>query len=130
MTNKGTGNGEAGTGEESPPFVPRSSPPIPPRPAKRTPIRTCVACRTPGGKRGLIRVVRLPDATGVVLDPTGKRSGRGAYVCATVECVNNARKRKAFERSLKVAVTDDVFFALQNAVAEKAENEKGATTMS
>ena len=78
----------------------------------------------------MLRVVRLPDAGGVALDPTGKASGRGAYVCATVECVNNAQKRKAFERSLKVAVTEDVFSALRNAVAEKAENEKGATTMS
>ncbi|MBC8135127.1 MAG: YlxR family protein [Fibrella sp.] len=100
------------------------------RPAKRIPVRTCVACRTSGGKRGLLRIVRLPEGTGVVLDPTGKRSGRGAYVCMTVECVTNAQKRKAFERSLKVAVTDDVFSALQNAVAERAENEKGATTMS
>ena len=89
-----------------------------------------MACRTPGGKRGLLRVVRLPDDAGVTLDPSGKRSGRGAYVCATAECVNNAQKRKAFERSLKVAVTEDVFSALQSAVSEKTENEKGATTMS
>jgi predicted RNA-binding protein YlxR (DUF448 family) len=72
----------------------------------------------------------LPEDAGVTLDPSGKKSGRGAYVCATAECVNNARKRKAFERSLKVAVTEDVFSALQSAVAEKTENEKGATTMS
>lgn len=78
----------------------------------------------------MIRVVRLPDGAGVVLDPTGKKSGRGAYVCATAECVTNARKRKAFERSLKVAVTEEVFSALQSAVAEETENEKGATTMS
>ncbi len=93
-------------------------------------MRTCVACRTSGGKRGLLRVVRLPDAGGVALDPTGKRSGRGAYVCATAECVTNAQKRKAFERSLKVAVPEDVFSALRIVVAEKTENEKGATTMS
>lgn len=129
MMSKGLGNREIGstTGEGNPPtpysLIPNPAP-------KRTPVRTCVACRTSGGKRGLLRVVRLPDAAGIVLDPTGKRSGRGAYVCATIECVNNAQKRKAFERSLKVAVTDDVFSALQNAVAQKTENEKGATTMS
>ncbi|WP_309707358.1 RNase P modulator RnpM [Armatimonas sp.] len=77
-----------------------------PTPPKRQPVRTCVACRTAGGKRGLLRLVRLPDGAGIALDPTGKQSGRGAYVCATSACVELALKRKAFERSLKTALTE------------------------
>ncbi len=69
---------------------------------KHIPIRTCVACRESDPKRELLRVVRLPDGT-VQYDAKGKASGRGAYVCASEECIKLAQKRKAFERSLKVA---------------------------
>ena len=93
-------------------------------PTKRTPIRTCVACRTSGGKRGLLRIVRLPDAQGVALDPTGKRSGRGAYVCPTDECIGLALKQKKLERSLKTpipeALASDLRAAAAAAVQEKA----------
>ena len=101
--------------------------------AKRVPVRTCVACRTAGGKRGLLRVVRLPDDAGVAIDLTGKRSGRGAYVCASLDCVATAQKRKAFERSLKVSMTESVFAGLREAVADTTganTEQKGATTMS
>ena len=73
---------------------------------RRIPLRTCVACRTTGGKRSLLRVVRLPDGAGVALDPTGKKSGRGAYVCQTPECVALALKQKKLERSLKTPIPD------------------------
>lgn len=96
-----------------------------PTPARRVPVRTCVACRTGGGKRGLLRVVRLPEkdgqSGGLTLDPTGKKSGRGAYLCPTPECVATALKRKALERSLKVsAVPPDVADALRAAAEEMA----------
>ena len=93
---------------------------------KRVPIRTCVACRTSGGKRGLLRVVRLPEGAGVVLDLSGKRAGRGAYVCASAECVTNALKRKAFERSLKAAITDELTDLLRAAITRAGEKD-GAT---
>lgn len=75
---------------------------------KRTPLRTCVACRTSGDKRGLLRVVRQPDGA-VGYDPTGKSNGRGAYVCAREECIAAARKQKRLDRSLKAAVPPTVF---------------------
>jgi len=81
--------------------------------ARRAPIRTCVACRTSGGKRTLVRVVRLPEGGGVAIDPTGKRSGRGAYLCPSEACVTLALKQKKLERSLKTALTDDVADALR-----------------
>ena len=84
---------------------------------RRVPIRTCVACRTSGGKRGLLRVVRLPEGAGVVLDPTGKRSGRGAYLCPTGACVALALKQKKLERSLKTPIPDALAEALRAAAA-------------
>lgn len=98
-----------------------------PRPARRVPVRTCVACRTSGGKRGLLRVVRLPAATdgttGVALDPTGKRSGRGAYVCPTPECVAVALKKKQLERSLKTPLPVGLVEDLRAAVERPVEAE-------
>lgn len=88
--------------------------------ARRTPIRTCVACRTSGGKRGLLRVVRLPEGEGVALDPTGKRSGRGAYVCPTPQCVAQALKQKKLERSLKTPIPDEAAEALKAAASAAA----------
>lgn len=97
---------------------------------RRTPIRTCVACRTSGGKRGLLRVVRLgagESAGDVVLDPTGKKSGRGAYVCPTTDCIGLALKQKKLERSLKTPIAETVADALRAAVEETATAERKAS---
>jgi len=82
------------------------------------PIRTCVTCRTPGDKRGLLRVVRKPDGS-VEVDLSGKANGRGAYVCCSAGCIATARKQKKLERSLKVAVPPEVYDALAAAVPEE-----------
>ncbi len=64
--------------------------------------RTCIVCRQIDAKRALIRLVR--DATGrVAIDPTGKRPGRGAYLCHNPECWSQALRRHAVERALKIA---------------------------
>lgn len=68
---------------------------------KHVPQRTCIACRKVDAKRGLVRVVRLADGH-VAVDPTGKRAGRGAYVCHERGCWEQALKRKALERALKL----------------------------
>jgi predicted RNA-binding protein YlxR (DUF448 family) len=82
---------------------------------RRIPLRSCVVCRQTSDKRVLLRVVRLPAAAGghVVADPTSKRSGRGAYVCASLECIEKARKQNRFQRSLNVtsAEIDSALFA-------------------
>ncbi|MFI5261317.1 MAG: RNase P modulator RnpM [Candidatus Limnocylindrales bacterium] len=70
-------------------------------PRRRPPTRTCVACRTERIKRDLVRVVRLPDGD-LVLDPTGRRAGRGAYLCADGACWATALKRGALQRALGV----------------------------
>ncbi len=75
------------------------------------PLRTCVACRTSGDKRGLLRVVRNPEGL-VEFDPTGKANGRGAYVCATEPCILQAQKQKKLDRSLKSTVIEETFAQL------------------
>jgi uncharacterized protein len=68
---------------------------------KHVPVRTCIACRRSDAKRGLIRVVR--DGEGrVAIDPTSKRAGRGAYLCHAPNCWEQALKRHALERALRV----------------------------
>lgn len=75
-----------------------------PRP-KHVPQRTCIACRKVDAKRGLRRLVRV-DVQRVVVDPTGKRAGRGAYLCAERNCWEVALKRAAIERALKISTLD------------------------
>jgi predicted RNA-binding protein YlxR (DUF448 family) len=71
-------------------------------------MRTCVGCRTERTKRELVRVVRTPEGE-VVLDVTGKRSGRGAYLCPQRECLAAARKSKSLERALEREIPAEVW---------------------
>lgn len=75
------------------------------------PVRTCVGCRLPAGKRGLVRVVRSPGGE-VALDLGGRAHGRGAYLHPVAECVGAAHKRRGLERALKAAVPDSVWDGL------------------
>lgn len=92
---------------------------------KHIPQRTCIACRETDAKRGLLRIVR--DAEGrVSLDPTGKRAGRGAYLCHRPTCWEQALKRGALTRALRVEgiQPDDVEVlraVAQRMVAEAAD---------
>ncbi len=85
---------------------------------KRVPLRKCTGCTEMKPKNELIRVVRAPEKTdenGVVsggevsLDLTGKKPGRGAYVCKTAECFEKARKARRFERSLGCKIPEGVY---------------------
>jgi len=73
---------------------------------RHVPQRTCVVCRTTGDKRSLTRLVRTPD-DGVQLDPTGKRAGRGAYLCDQVRCWERAIAGDVLERALRTTLTDE-----------------------
>jgi predicted RNA-binding protein YlxR (DUF448 family) len=68
---------------------------------KHVPQRTCIACRRSDAKRGLIRIVRDADGR-VAVDLSGKRNGRGAYLCHDPTCWQQAVKRRALERALRV----------------------------
>ena len=75
--------------------------------AKREVKRMCVGCGEMFDKRELIRVVKSPEGE-VSLDLTGKKNGRGAYVCNNPECLKKARKRKSKERAISMKIEDEV----------------------
>lgn len=73
---------------------------------KHVPMRTCVACREKDAKREFVRIVRTPDR-GVDIDPTGKRNGRGAYLCHKRGCWEKAASGSILERALKVELDQE-----------------------
>ena len=75
---------------------------------KKIPQRQCMGCRERKAKKEMIRVVRTTDG-GVTLDFGGKLNGRGAYICPDPQCLAKAQKSKALERSLEVAIPQEVY---------------------
>ena len=78
---------------------------------KKIPMRMCVGCREMKEKRELIRIVRTPEGE-TVLDPTGKKSGRGAYVCRNAECLRRSIRQKQLERQLEISLTEGIIETL------------------
>ena len=72
---------------------------------KKIPMRMCVGCAEMKLKNELIRVIKTPENE-IVLDATGRKNGRGAYICSNMECLKKARKSKGLERSLKAIPTE------------------------
>ncbi|MBE6574444.1 MAG: YlxR family protein [Ruminococcaceae bacterium] len=79
---------------------------------KKQPERKCVGCSKQAPKKELIRVVREPNGN-VCLDFTGKKSGRGAYICRSASCLKKAVKSKRLERNLAVEIPDEIYKALE-----------------
>ena len=78
---------------------------------KKIPQRMCVSCRTRKNKKELLRVVLMPDGQ-VTVDPTGKKPGRGAYVCKNNECLTQAVKAHRFDKGLKTQVPPELIAEL------------------
>ena len=86
------------------------------------PIRSCVGCREPSDKKRLIRIVRASDGV-VRVDPTGKMSGRGAYLCGKKDCLRIAIKHKKLGRALRCDIPASVAGELETLVVDNdAEN--------
>ena len=79
---------------------------------KKLPSRQCVGCGEMKNKKELLRVIKTPEDD-IVLDSTGKKNGRGAYICYSVECFAKAKKSKALERSLKIAIPVQIYDDLE-----------------
>ena len=79
---------------------------------KKVPVRMCSGCSEHKPKKELVRVVRTPEGE-ILLDPTGKKSGRGAYLCPSPDCLKKARKAKRLERALDCAIPDEVYARLE-----------------
>lgn len=73
---------------------------------KHIPQRTCIVCRETGAKRNLTRLVRTPDE-GIQVDLTGKRNGRGAYLCDKPSCWQRAIESDVLAKALRTTVTDE-----------------------
>src|SRR5579863_10627563 len=83
---------------------------------KHVPLRTCISCRENKPKRELLRVVRTPDGH-VVIDATGKKSGRGAYLCARLSCWETAIKKKRLEQEFKQPIPEEDLAGLEAFIA-------------
>ena len=76
------------------------------------PLRKCLGCDEMLGKKGLLRIVRSKDGE-ISVDLTGKKSGRGAYICRSRECLEKAIKKKSLERALKCSISKEIYDRLR-----------------
>jgi predicted RNA-binding protein YlxR (DUF448 family) len=79
---------------------------------KKVPIRLCLGCQQPKPKRELIRIVRNSEGE-VFLDETGKKSGRGAYICPDKACLDTAKKTRRLEKSLGAKIEERIYDLLE-----------------
>lgn len=84
---------------------------------KKIPLRQCIGCGEMKNKREMIRVIKTPEGE-ILLDATGRKNGRGAYLCPSGECLKKAVKNKGLERSFKMAIPKEIY--------ENLEKEMGA----
>lgn len=87
------------------------------RKQKKIPLRQCLGCNEHKPKKELLRVVRTPEGE-IVLDFTGKRSGRGAYICYNAKCLKKARKSRRIESNLEVSIPDDIYDRMESELEE------------
>lgn len=87
---------------------------------KKIPIRTCIGCNESKPKKELIRVVKSPDGE-ISIDFTGKKNGRGAYLCFNVTCLEKAIKTKKLSRTFETQIEDEIYNKLR-AEMEVSEN--------
>ena len=79
---------------------------------KKIPLRKCTGCGEMKPKKELIRVLKTTESE-IVLDKTGKKNGRGAYLCNSPECFKAARKSRGLERSLQIKIPDEIYEILE-----------------
>ena len=81
-------------------------------PVRKIPTRRCTGCGEHFPKNTLIRVLRTPEGE-IVLDLTGKKNGRGAYICKNSSCLKKARKSKRIESSLDCRISDELYTKME-----------------
>jgi len=85
--------------------------------ARKIPERQCLGCNEHKPKIELLRVVKTPEGE-ILLDFTGKKSGRGAYICKDVKCLKKARKSKRIDANRGVSVPDEVYDRMERELSE------------
>ena len=88
---------------------------------KKQPMRQCTGCGEMKPKRELMRVVKSPEGE-ISLDFTGKKNGRGAYLCKEAECFDKARKARRFEKSLSCRIDESVYEVMADELRKETEN--------
>ena len=76
--------------------------------AKKIPLRQCIGCGEMKSKKEMLRVLRTEDQ-GIILDTTGRKTGRGAYICPNPECMTRAIKSKGLDRAFKMPIPDEIY---------------------
>lgn len=89
--------------------------------SKKMPMRMCLGCNEMKNKRDMIRIVKSPEGN-VTIDLTGKKSGRGAYICKNSDCFEKARKARRFERSLSCKICEEVYEEMKNELTAAESN--------
>lgn len=87
---------------------------------KKIPLRRCVVCGEMKTKKELLRVIKTSEDE-IMVDVTGRKNGRGAYICNTKECIDRAEKNRGLEKSLKCSIPADVYDELRKEAQENAE---------
>lgn len=86
---------------------------------KKIPMRMCCGCNEMKPKREMIRVVKSPEGE-IALDFTGKKPGRGAYICKSYDCLNKARKARRFEKAFSCMISNEVYEEMENGLAKES----------
>ena len=87
---------------------------------KKVPLRMCTGCGEHKPKRELVRVVKSPEGE-ISLDLTGRKSGRGAYICPSIECLAKAKKARRLEKAFSCQIPDDVYAALEKELKDEQQ---------
>ena len=87
---------------------------------KKIPMRKCTGCGEQKPKKELVRVVKTPDGE-ILLDLTGKTSGRGAYICNSAECLKKARKSKRIARTFEMTIPDVIYEQMEAQISKEDE---------
>lgn len=89
---------------------------------KNIPQRSCVICRTQKNKNELLRIVKNKENV-VKIDEKGKESGRGAYICYNMDCLEKAKKTKKLERSLDTKIDEEIYIKIEEIIKNKIGGE-------
>ena len=87
---------------------------------KKIPLRQCVGCKEMKDKKDMMRVLKTAGGS-ILLDTSGRKNGRGAYLCMTKECLNKARKNKGLSRSFKMSIPDEIYDRLEKEFEENVQ---------
>ena len=85
---------------------------------KKKPARRCISCNQQKEKQELLRIVRTPEGN-IEIDLTGKKNGRGAYICKSEECLNKAIKTKKLERTVEKIISQEFYENVRGVIVDK-----------